>query len=60
MLRIRLGVRVHLENIYNSELIQVKESLDFPDYFVNLCQNKKTENHLRKMVFAVKSLTLSP
>ena len=55
-----LGVQVHQGNIHNSELIQVKESLDFSNYSVNLCQNKKTENHLRKMVFAVKSLTLSP
>ena len=37
-----LGARIHLGNIYNSELIQVKENLDFSNYSVIPCQNKKT------------------
>ena len=41
----RLGARIHLGNIYNSELIQVKENLDFSNLPVISCQNKKTENY---------------
>ena len=37
-----LGVRVRTGNLYNFELIQVKESLDFTNYSVISCQNKKT------------------
>lgn len=37
-----LGARIHLGNIYNSKLIQVNESLDFSNYSVIPCQNKKT------------------
>lgn len=37
----RLGVRVRTGNLYNFELIQIKESLDFTNYSVISCQNKK-------------------
>ena len=40
-----LGVQVPTGNLYNFKLIQVKERLDFTDFPVNPCQNKKTENH---------------
>lgn len=45
-----LGARIHHRNTYNYKLIQVKESLDFSNYFINLCQNKKTQFHLCKTV----------
>ena len=40
-----LGVQVPTGNLYYFKLIQVKERLDFTDFPVNPCQNKKTENH---------------
>ena len=55
-----LGARIHLGNIYNSELIQVKESLDFPNYFVNPCQNKKTQFHLCKTFFGARPVFGAP
>ena len=40
-----LGARIHLGNIYNSELIQVKESLDFSNYFIT-CRRSDVDGFL--------------
>ena len=55
-----LGARIHPGNIYNSELIQVKESLDFSIYSVISCQNKKTCFHLCKAPFGARPVLGAP
>ena len=55
-----LGARIRHINTYNYKLIQVKESLDFPNYFINLCQNKKTQFHLCKTLFGAHPVLGAP
>lgn len=47
----RLGVLVRSVNSSQGTFILVKESLDFSNFPVILCQNKKIEIHLCKTLF---------
>ena len=55
-----LGARDTTVNTYNDQSTQVKEILDFPNYSVALCQNKKTCFHLCKAPFGARPVLGAP
>ena len=55
-----LGVQVRGVNPSQGMFILVKESLDFSNFPVILCQNKKIEIHLCKTLFGGKPVAMPP
>ena len=55
-----LGVQVRSVNPSQGMFILVKESLDFSNFPVILCQNKKIEIHLCKTLFGGNWVAMPP